>query len=83
MDYAILLPQNQSLLTNPNGEFPPLISQNNLQLVAWNVSGMESVVKTFSDKDFELLCAAWRKRATQKPGIIGQVGEKLIPLPQL
>ena len=85
MDYLILLPQNQTLLTNPKEEFHPLISQNSLQLVAWKVLGKIEAVNMFQKR---LLTSAQhgekeQKRVTQQPGIIGQVGVvdgKLIPL---
>ena len=88
MDYPIPLPQSQTLLTNPKEEFHPLISQTSLQLVAWKVSGKESIVKRFQKR--LLTCAQpgeeEQRRATQRPGIIGPVGVlngKLIPLLQL
>ena len=88
-DYPILLPQIQTLLTNPMGEFHPLVSQNSLQLAAWKVSGREQIVKTFQ-KRLLTFCVQpggkEQRKATQQPGIVGQVGVlngKSIPLLQL
>ena len=86
IDYPRLLPQNQTLLTNPKGESHPLINQNSLQLVTWRVSGRDSTVRIFQ-KRLSTFCAEpgekERRKATLQPGIIGQVGViegKLIPL---
>ena len=74
MDYPILLPQNQTLLTNPKGESHPLMGQNSLQLVAWKVSGRESTAKIFQTRLTDFCAQPGEKeqrRTTQQPGIIG------------
>lgn len=46
----ILLPTNESLLTDPRGNPHPMILQGHLQLVAWSVSGIPYKVEAFRTK---------------------------------
>ena len=46
----ILLPQSSDLLSDPKGHPHPLITKNRLPLVAWKVSGTNSLIREFQSK---------------------------------
>ena len=52
VDYPILLPKCNNLLTDPRGNPHPMIVQGHLQLVAWTVSGVPGKIEAFQTKLF-------------------------------
>ena len=73
----ILLPQSSDLLSDPKGHPHPLITKNRLPLVAWKVSGRNSLIREFQSK-LPLLSRNAEEKGLEpiinRPGESGLVG---------
>jgi len=77
VDYPVLLPTHNNLLTDPFSQHHPLVLAGQLQLAAWTLSGESTQQKAFQEK-LHNYCSPDRARAptqhTKVPGKSGSAG---------
>jgi len=71
VENPLLLPMRPDLLVDPFNQLHPLVSQGRLQLVAWKVSGKNTLQKEFRDK---LQTCSWQAGAREPTLHINQAG---------
>ena len=77
IDYSVVLPPTQDILTDPKGNSHPMIVEGHLPLATWLVSGVPGSLKDFQ---MQLLPSLGnpgdlaRNQPTQVPGVNGIVG---------